>query len=419
MEEEEYRALLITIRRVGDDERRLFLKESETRSLLETLAIKTIAHASFTVKEINPNTLLGPGQLESAVEYSRAYDINEVIVDSFLSPRQEKNLEEAFGLPVSDREALILSIFYQNARSREARLQIERAQAIYMKPRLTSREMTLSQQRGGVRGAKGEGEKKLELDRRKVDERIKQLDRDIEEIKKMRATQRKSRDKSGLFSFALTGYTNSGKSTILNAITGSDVLSEDKLFATLDTTTRLTELPNGQSVLLSDTVGFISNLPHDLIDAFSSTLDEALSSDAIIIVADASHPDVRGCFDTTMETIKKLGAEEKIKLLVINKMDQVSDDFSLNYLRSQNIRKVETSFKTGEGKEEFLKALSEIAEENYETNTYEFKATDYIPYTLFNEKDITNIEYKDYTVEITARIRKEERGRYSKLKKIN
>lgn len=215
-DETNYRALLISIRKVGESERMSYLREGETRSLLDTLSIAVESHMAFTVKEVNSNTFIGPGQLDSAVEYARSLDITEVVFDAFLSPRQEKNLEEAFGLPVSDREAVILSIFYQNAKSKEARLQIERAEAIYNKPRLINRENSLSQQRGGVRGAKGEGEKKLELDRRNIDEKIKLLDREIEELKKTRSTKRKSRDRSGIFSFALTGYTNSGKSTILN-----------------------------------------------------------------------------------------------------------------------------------------------------------------------------------------------------------
>ena len=157
--------MLITTRMVGENERNVFLREQEIRSLINTLELDVICHQSFTVKEENTNTFIGSGQAESASEYMRAFDVDEVIIDAFLSPRQEKNLERIFSLPVSDREAVILAIFYKNAHSREARLQIEKAEAIYLKPRLISREANLSQQRGGVRGAKGEGERKLELER--------------------------------------------------------------------------------------------------------------------------------------------------------------------------------------------------------------------------------------------------------------
>ena len=165
--------MLITTRSVGENERAVFLREAEIRSLVNTLELTIVCHQSFTLKEENTNTLIGPGQAEAASEYMRAFDVDEVIIDAFLSPRQEKNLEKIFSVPVSDREAVILAIFYRNAHSREARLQIEKAEAIYLKPRLISREANLSQQRGGVRGAKGEGERKLELERRRIDQRIK------------------------------------------------------------------------------------------------------------------------------------------------------------------------------------------------------------------------------------------------------
>lgn len=406
------RIALITTRSVGENERDVFLRESEIRSLISTLGLNIVCHQSFTVKKENNVTFLGKGQVEEAVEWARAFDAEEVIVDAFLSPREEMNLESAFSLPVSDREAVIEAIFFQNAHSREARLQIEKARALYEKPRLIFREANLSQQRGGVRGAKGEGEKALELERRTIEERIKALDRELETIRKTRSVQRQKREKTGIFSFALTGYTNAGKSTLLNKLTQSEVLAEDKLFATLDTTTRALTLPSNQKVLLSDTVGFIQNLPHSLIEAFSSTLEEALNSDAVIIVADASHPDCVKCYETTIETLTNLGAKDKVKLLVINKIDSIYDDISYSYLKSQGIPVVETSMKTGVGIDELLSYMERITDEVFETISLRLPFSSPILGELSRKDEVANVKYEDYSMVVKARVRKTEINRY-------
>lgn len=406
------RIALITTRSVGENERDVFLRESEIRSLISTLGLNIVCHQSFTVKKENNVTFLGKGQVEEAVEWARAFDAEEVIVDAFLSPREEMNLESAFALPVSDREAVIEAIFFQNAHSREARLQIEKARALYEKPRLIFREANLSQQRGGVRGAKGEGEKALELERRTIEERIKALDRELETIRKTRSVQRQKREKTGIFSFALTGYTNAGKSTLLNKLTQSEVLAEDKLFATLDTTTRALTLPSNQKVLLSDTVGFIQNLPHSLIEAFSSTLEEALNSDAVIIVADASHPDCVKCYETTIETLTNLGAKDKVKLLVINKIDSIYDDISYSYLKSQGIPVVETSMKTGVGIDELLSYMERITDEVFETISLRLPFSSPILGELSRKDEVANVKYEDYSMVVKARVRKTEINRY-------
>ena len=409
------RIALITTRSVGENERDVFLRESEIRSLISTLGLNIVCHQSFTLKKENSVTFLGKGQVQEAVEWARAFDAEEVIIDAFLSPREEMNLESAFSLPVSDREAVIEAIFYQNAHSREARLQIEKARALYEKPRLVFREANLSQQRGGVRGAKGEGEKALELERRTIEERIKALDRELETLKKNRSIQRQKREKTGIFSFALTGYTNAGKSTILNRLTKSEVLAEDKLFATLDTTTRALTLSSSQKVLVSDTVGFIQNLPHSLIEAFSSTLEEALNSDAIIIVADASHPDSVKCFNTTIETLSTLGARDKVKLVVINKVDSIYDDISYSYLKSQGIETVETSMKTGEGIQNLLSAMERITDEVFETISLRIPYSSPILSELSKKEEIVDVKYEDYSIIVKARVRKTEKKRYEEL----
>ena len=378
--------ILIVIRESEDTGRKAFLKEAEIRSLVSTLGLNIVYTAHITLKEIRSATLIGKGQVEALQEAVRAYEPDEAIIDAAITPRQEKNLEETLGIPVSDREAVILSIFFQNARSREARL---------------------SQQRGGVRGAKGEGERKIELERRMIDTRIHQLEREIKASEEVRRTQRSARERSGIFTFALVGYTNAGKSTILNALTGSDVLSEDKLFATLDTTTRSMKLPSGQKVLLSDTVGFISDLPATLVKAFSSTLEEALSAEALMIVADASHPDALGCLRETENTLKELGALDKVRILVINKTDDIYDDISYAALKASPYRIVETSMKEGKGIEELKKAMMEVTDEAFQDITITSPCSTSLISDLYRDGTVREVEYGDGEVTVKARLRKE------------
>ena len=406
--------LLINVRKQGENERLTELREEETRSLLKTLSLEVVFSVTYTIKEINTSTFIGSGQAENALECIRAFEPEEIVINTFLSPRQEKNLENLFGIPVSDREAVILSIFFQNAHSREARLQIEKAEAEYLRPRLQNREANLSQQRGGVRGAKGEGERKIELERRLIDQKIRSLDREISEVQAIRETKRKEREKNGIFSFALTGYTNAGKSTILNTLTKAGVLAEDKLFATLDTTTRALKLPNSQKVLLSDTVGFISDLPEVLIEAFSSTLEEALSADALIIVADASHPDSFGCLKKTKETLSDLGALDKVRLLVINKTDDIYDEIAYAALKREPYTIVETSMKEGKGIKELLDAMAAITDENYTDITVKDEIGSDIIGRLSRDGSIRTISYDEDSVTVTARIRKEMIQKYKR-----
>ena len=403
---------LISVREPGETDWAADLRESEMRSLIRTLGLEISCSVSYTVRERTTATYIGKGQAADAAEHVRMHEPDEAIIDAAISPRQEKNLEDILGIPISDREAVILSIFFQNARSREARLQIEKAEAEYLRPRLANREANLSQQRGGVRGAKGEGERKIELERRMIDQRIRAIDRDIADTEAVRRTQRRQRERTGIFSFALTGYTNAGKSTILNRLTDAGVPAEDRLFATLDTTTRSMRLPNGQNVLISDTVGFISELPETLIKAFSSTLEEALAADALIIVADASHPDAIGCLRKTKETLSDLGAIGKVRILVINKTDDIGDEISYAALKREPYRIVETSMKTGKGVDELLSAMADVTDGSYMDITVTQPIGSDLISRLSRDGDIKRIEYGDDSVSVTARIRKEKAGKY-------
>ena len=357
----EDKVLLIAIRESGESERKAFLREAEIRSLISTLGLNIVYTAHITLKDIRSSTLIGKGQVEAIAEAVRAFEPDEAVIDASITPRQEKNLEETLGIPVSDREAVILSIFFQNARSREARLQIEKAEAEYLRPRLANREARLSQQRGGVRGAKGEGERKIELERRMIDTRIHQLDREIKASEEVRRTQRSSRERSGIFTFALVGYTNAGKSTILNALTGSDALAEDKLFATLDTTARRFWLNDEETVVASDTVGFIRGLPHQLIEAFKSTLDETVHADLLLHVVDSASPVREEQIHEVNAVLADIEADNVPVLLVYNKIDLSGNTPEIVRDETGRPKAVFVSALTGEGLDLLRSAVAEFA----------------------------------------------------------
>lgn len=406
---EDNRVLLIIPRSVGENEREVYYREMEIRSLVDTLGLRIAYEKSFTLKEAHS---FGKGQLEEIYEITLAWDITEIIVDDFLSPKEEMRIETAVSLPVSDREALILSIFKVNAHSREAKLQTRKAELEYLKPRLVFREANLSQQRGGVRGAKGEGETERELKRRTIEKEILLIDRELSDIEKRRELQYRRREKGGIYSFALTGYTNSGKTTLLNALSGKSNKGEDKLFATLDTTTRAVTLPSKREILLSDTVGFIANLPPSLIKAFSSTLYEAVNADGIIIVADSSHPNAVKCFNTTIETLKSLSLESRIVLVVINKIDEAVDDIALSYLKSSGYRTVETSFREKTGIDDLITALDEISSSPYVTVRLTIDTSSPLFSSLSRSGMVRDVGYEDGKMVVTAEIPRKLKDKY-------
>ena len=267
---------------------------------------------------------IGKGKAQSIKDSFQDQQVTSVIFDNELSPAQGRNLEHLFSRKVLDRTQLILDIFAQRARSREGRLQIELAQLQYLLPRLTRMWTHLSRQTGGI-GTRGPGETQLEVDRRRVQERIARLERELEGVRKVRSVQREGRRRHQWPVAAVVGYTNAGKSTLLNLLTGADVVAENRLFATLDPTTRSFTLPNKQRMLLTDTVGFLRNLPHTLIESFKATLEEVNEADLLIHVVDLSHPRVDEHIEAVDEVIKELGAFGKQTLLVFNKVDAVAN----------------------------------------------------------------------------------------------
>lgn len=304
----------------------------ELQLLVNTFGIQDTCLEPVYARDIDAATFLTKGKLEECVESARCNEATLVIFDEEISPSQQRNLEKAFGISVIDRTEVILGVFAQRAQTKEARLQVELAQTEYQYPRLKRLWTHLSRQRSGGSGGsgggyvKGEGEKQIELDRRILQNKIESLREELKEVAKHRNIQRAARVRSAIPTFAIVGYTNAGKSTLLNALTQADVLVEDKLFATLDTTTRKFTLPNNQEILLIDTVGFIRKLPHTLVDAFKSTLEESLHADILIHLIDISHPQVKEHIEATYNVLQQLKADQKTILTVFNKVDRASED---------------------------------------------------------------------------------------------
>ncbi len=356
------RALIVIISESRESEYRLKRQEDEAVSLLDTLGIQSLSTLFFNVKERNSSTLIGRGQAEEVKQHALFFETTLVYFDTSLSPRISRNLESYLQQPVLDRNELIIEIFASRARTREARLQVALARAQFLLPRLKQGINPYSQQRGGVRGAKGEGEKQIELDRRQLEKVIVKLRREIENVRKDRTTQRKKRLSSSVPSFALAGYTNSGKSSLMKALTGFDTLAEDMLFATLDPLEKTLQLEDGLSVILCDTVGFVSNLPHFLIDAFSSTLEEARLADVIILVLDSSSADVISNYETTKEVLTELRALDKPVITVLNKCDLKNpDDIALARIKAEIPDAIPVSAKTGENLDRLILRMKEEA----------------------------------------------------------
>lgn len=305
---------------------------------------------------VHPGTYIGSGKLDELKWLVWEKEADGIVCDDELSPSQINNLEEVLDCKIMDRTLVILDIFAARASTKEGKIQVELAQLKYRQSRLTGLGKSLSRLGGGI-GTRGPGEKKLEMDRRLIKSRIAQLNRELADVRRHREVTREQRNRNHMPVCALVGYTNAGKSTLLNTLTGAAVLEEDKLFATLDPTTRVLNLPGGQKILLTDTVGFISKLPHNLIEAFRSTLEEAKYADVILHVADLSNPQMDEQMYVTYETLEELGVLNKTVITVFNKCDKAGDDLLIRDFKS-DVRVI-VSAKTGQG----LDTLKEVLED--------------------------------------------------------
>ena len=321
---------------------------AELEELAETAGTLIVGEGVQKMATPVAATYIGPGKAEEFAKLCKESDVDTVIFDDELSPAQTRNREKIFGVKIMDRTALILEIFGQRARTREGKLQIEHAQLKYLLPRLTRFWSHLSRQRGSTGSIGGEGESQLEADRRKISERIEKIASELDKVRSQRETQRAGRQRSEWPLASIVGYTNAGKSTLLNKLTGATVLAEDKLFATLDPTTRRLKLPTKQNVLLTDTVGFIKKLPHGLVEAFKATLEEVVQADLLLHVVDISHAQAAEQIDAVNTVLMEIGAAEKPVLMVFNKVDQLAGSIP-PFMREKYPHAVGISAMTGEG----------------------------------------------------------------------
>lgn len=351
----EERVILVAVSTGDGDDTAASLDELE--ELVETAGAVTVDKVTQNRERIHPGTYLGKGKIEEIRERILELDATGIVCDDELSPAQMRNLEEALDIKVMDRTMVILDIFASRATTREGNIQVELAQLKYRAARLVGLRSSLSRLGGGI-GTRGPGEKKLEIDRRLIHDRIGMLKAELEDVKRHREVVRQQRGKNHIPVAAIVGYTNAGKSTLLNRLTDAGILAEDKLFATLDPTTRNLSLPGGQQILLTDTVGFIRKLPHHLIEAFKSTLEEAKYSDIILHVVDCSNPQMDMQMYVVYETLRELEVCDKVMITVFNKIDAsepeaILRDFSSDY-------QVRISARTGQGLDELSNLLETI-----------------------------------------------------------
>lgn len=355
MEEQIERVILVGVQTSDSDD--MVQSLLELRELVETAGAVAVGTVMQSRETVHPGTYLGKGKLEELKELVYDLDATGIVCDDELSPAQMNNLEQELECKVMDRTMVILDIFAGRARTSEGKIQVELAQLKYRAARLVGMRASLSRLGGGI-GTRGPGEKKLEMDRRLIHMRIGQLKSQLEEVQRHRDLIRTQREKNRTRVAAIVGYTNAGKSTLLNQLTGADVLEEDKLFATLDPTTRVLDLPGRQQILLTDTVGFIRKLPHHLIEAFKSTLEEAKYADLILHVVDASNSQNEEHMQVVYDTLRQLGVADKKVITLFNKQDLCEDKEQLRDFQADHVLHI--SAKKKQGLEELKKLLEEV-----------------------------------------------------------
>ena len=413
-ESESPRAVLVSVILPDESEENASVSFDELERLLETAGGEAFARMTQARERPDNATYIGKGKLEELKELCDGNEIGLVVFDAELSPSQIKNIEDALeNVHVIDRSMLILDIFALHARSGEGKLQVELAQLKYTVPRLYGHGKSMSRLGGGI-GTRGPGETKLEKDRRHVKRRIESLEASLRELERGRLIQRSRRDGSGIVKIAIVGYTNAGKSTLLNRLTDAGILAEDKLFATLDTTTRKYALPSGREMLLTDTVGFIRNLPHHLVEAFKSTLEEAKYSDALLIIIDASDPECASQLEVTEKLLAELGAADKPTVYVFNKSD-MAESLPVELMPIVRERRAALiSARTGEGLDTLISHLEEIALGGKRRVTLRIPMNRQgIVSKLYEKSAVEEIEFDESGALVVAMLDDELYGRYS------
>ena len=394
IKEEKERVILVGVSTRENDDTEDSL--DELKDLVKTAGAEAVGRVIQKRELVHPGTYVGKGKIEEIRELLWELDATGIVCDDELSPAQMNNLTDILDVKVMDRTMVILDIFAGRASTSEGKIQVELAQLKYRQSQLTGAGRAMSRLGGGI-GTRGPGEKKLEMDRRLIKNRIAQL-------------KREQRTKNRIPVVAIVGYTNAGKSTLLNTLTGAGVLQEDQLFATLDPTTRSRKLPSGQEILLTDTVGFIRKLPHHLIDAFKSTLEEAKYADLILHVVDASNPQMDEQMYVVYETLQRLEAMDKPVVTAFNKMDRIGESLTVRDFKADRI--VQVSAKTGEGLEALLQAIEEILREQkiYIERVYSYQESGKIQ-LIRKYGELLEEEYKEDGIHVSAYVPKELDGR--------
>ena len=408
------RALLVSIYFNEKDlpETRAMLEELD--DLVSNLDIQVVGKELVRSREIHAKFLCGTGKAQEICDLAHSLDVDCVVFDNMLAPSQQREWECLIDVCVIDREEVILDIFAQRARTREATLQVDLARMQYSLPRMARMWAHLDRQGGGSGGgkggfgaARGEGEKQIEVDRRLARSRIEAIQKELEDVRRQRATQRKDRERQGMPTAAIVGYTNAGKSSLLSFVSGADVMAKDMLFATLDTTTRKISLPDGQALLLTDTVGFIRNLPHRLVEAFKSTLEEAVLADFLIQVVDVSDPDAYRHFETTLEVLAELGAVDKPMVVVFNKLDKLEEsvrcETAETLARKMQMPTVSMSVRESWGMDDFMEACVEMLSHRVHTSIYKIPQyrSDLVA-VMHREGKVLSTEYEENDIIVQA-----------------
>ncbi len=406
------KALMVGVIHGNVDEATTYEHLEELELLADTAGAEVVGQVTQRLNKLNPQFLVGKGKADEIVGQAEALGAQLIIFDNDLTPAQAKNfMNLADNLKVIDRSALILDIFRQHARSREAKTQVELAHLEYLLPRLTRQWTHLERQMGGIGARAGMGETQIEVDRRLIRTRISKLKKELEKIDQERIVQSRGRKK--FFRVALVGYTNAGKSTLMNALSAADVYVQDQLFATLDTTIRQVDINNTHQILLSDTVGFVRKLPHDLVASFRSTLKEVIDADLLLLVLDASSPQVLDHYNTIKNVLEEITAGNKRSLIVLNKIDLVKDINALNQLKQFFTEAVMISALDQLRLDDLLNSIQSIMDENFQTIEVDIPFSNgKIISEIQADTEVLDREYYDEGVRMTIK------GPRSKIQKI-